>query len=120
MTPDAISEAFAPAMRASVAAEEIEGDVVLYDDATGCVHVLNGTAAAIAAALDGVATIAEIVDELVAVYAAPPEQVRIDVLDVVRQLGTQSLLEGVTGDVPPLDDGEERDAPAWLVDPPAR
>ena len=85
-------------MRDTVAAEAFDGDVVLYDEATHGVHVLNGTAAVIAASFDGVVTIDEIARELATGYGVGDDEVRAGVLDVARRLAVEWLIEGVDGD----------------------
>jgi hypothetical protein len=123
VTPDQIDGGFAPMLRPSVVAEEIDGDVVLYDEATRAVHVLNGTAAVIAASFDGRATVAEIAGELADHYGASPDAVHEGVLDVARRLATESLVVGIEGGVPgapAAPAAADASGPTWLVDPPAR
>src|SRR5262245_24053230 len=111
LEPDAIAADFRPSLRSTVAAEEVDGEVVLYDEVTRDVHVLNGSAAAIASCFDGESTVADIAAELAAAFAQPVETVMDGVLDVARRLGTASLLVGVEGTAAvapsPTPDGDE-------------
>jgi hypothetical protein len=120
MIPADIAGEFRPSLRASVAAEEVDGDVVLYDESTRSVHVLNGTAAAIASCFDGAGTIRDIAGEVAEAFGQPLDDVLAAVLDVARTLGSASLLDGVEGEVAPADPDDEPPPPAWLADPPSR
>lgn len=92
---DAIDGGFTPRGRASVAAVEIDGESVLYDEDSGAVHVLNATGSMIWACFDGSGTIDEIVADIVDAFGADAAAVRNDVVELARQLGGLGLLEGV-------------------------
>jgi hypothetical protein len=83
--------------RADVASVEVDGELVLYDDAAGVLHRLNGAAAALWMCLDGSSTLAEIAVDLADVFDAEPAQVAVDVVEAARSFARAGLLAGVDG-----------------------
>jgi pyrroloquinoline quinone biosynthesis protein D len=78
----------APRVRLQV--DAVTGEpVLLYPEG---VLELNVTAHDIASRCDGTATVASIVDALVNEYAAPPEELRADVLECLEDLLQRKLI----------------------------
>jgi hypothetical protein len=98
--PDEIDDTFAPIAGAWGAAVELDGESVLYDEMSGCLHQLDALAT-VWHRLDGTATLGDLAAELSRTFAADPGRVRRDLVTFVRQLGRQHLLEGVAR---PLDE----------------
>jgi Coenzyme PQQ synthesis protein D (PqqD) len=113
-----IDGAFVPRARASIASVEVDGEGVLFDEATGAMHLLSPTATVLFACFDGTGTIDEIVADLAEVYAAPVDVVRADVIEATGRMAEQGLLEGV-GPEPDAAPTEEPVAgPRFLEEPP--
>jgi hypothetical protein len=81
--------------RPDVAQEEVDGEVVLYDDVAGVMHRLNPTASVLWACLDGTGTLSEIAVDLSRAYRADPDVVLADVVAMTRDLGDKGLLVGI-------------------------
>jgi Coenzyme PQQ synthesis protein D (PqqD) len=93
VSPDAIDEEFV-ALRAHTAhTVEVDGEAVLLND--GRLHLLNATGALVWACFDGNGTIAEIAADISDGLGVPYDTVLADTLAVVRELGTEGLLEAV-------------------------
>lgn len=107
--------------------------MILVDDDSGAVHMLNPTAQIIWSCFDGSGTIAEIARDLCEVFAADLAAVTREVTDVARRLGEHGLLERVsrtiggsaslaTGDGDPLQVDQQRGAvrqPRFAGPPPS-
>ena len=76
----------------------LDGEAVVLEPG-GAAHVLNASAARVWEALDGVRTVRE-VSRSIAVHHGESAELAQDVLDFVRLLGAQGLLEGVARMVP--------------------
>ena len=98
--PDEIDGSFSPRPRSGVAAVELDGEAVLYDEATGRTNLLNPTATAVWFCFDGSGTIDEVVADVAAAFGASVHQVRQDVLGLARELGRQGFLEGLAVEGP--------------------
>jgi len=98
---DQIDRAFPARPRPDVVGVEIEREMLLVDGATGAVRHLDAIGSVVWQCLDGEATIDEISADLAAGFKADPAVVSGDVLDLVRILGGQGLLDGVDPDLPP-------------------
>jgi hypothetical protein len=96
MSPGDIDEEFIPRIRDSVAWVELDGEVVLYDEPTGTMHLLNTAAATIWMCCDGSTPLRCLISELSDVYDGDSALIGQDVIDLVQKLGGQGLLEGVT------------------------
>lgn len=85
---------FVPARAEHVSTAAFDGETVLYD-AIACRPVLlNVSAAAVWAALDGDRTVAEIVVVVAAAFGAEPEAVRSDVGATISEFAALGLLAG--------------------------
>jgi hypothetical protein len=79
---------------------EVDGQTLLVKGPRGVPHRLNTAGAALWRCFDGKATLAVIADDLAAVLGVPVDTVRVDVVDLARQLGAAGLLSGVDSAVP--------------------
>lgn len=84
---------------------ELDGEAVVYDEATGNLHHLNPTATLIFARCDGTATAAEISQELAEAFGLPREEIEPQVRRLLRALRRAELLELPEGS-PGRADGE--------------
>ena len=92
-----------PRVKEPVAWVEVDGEVVIYDEATTSMHLLNNAATAVWMRCDGRASLAEIISDLAETYQADEGQIARDVTDLVGQLGSKGLLDGVTVDAVTVD-----------------
>ncbi len=82
-------------------AEELDGQLVLLDEQTARLHVLNPTAALVWQCLDGEADVATLSAEIAEEVGADHDTVYRDVCDLVGRLAQDGLLEGYE----PVDGG---------------
>lgn len=85
---------------------ELDGESILYDEATQELLVLNGSAGLIWQNLDGTWSLRELIEGFAVAFGIDEHDLATDVLDTVRQLGSHGLLEGVVA------------PPQFLADPP--
>jgi PqqD family protein of HPr-rel-A system len=83
-----------PVLRCGVASVEIDGETVIYDVELDATHLLNPTATAVWSCLDGETTVDQLIDDVAAAFGVPREEVRTDILTLLRDLGRAGLLEG--------------------------
>lgn len=119
----ALDATFVPARRDDLAVEELDGELVLLDETTGGIHVLNATASVVWRCLDGDIDVATLAAELADAFGVDASQVSDDVLGMVRQLAADGLLVGFEPPVDePADDAEpdaaDVRAPRFLETPP--
>jgi thiol-disulfide isomerase/thioredoxin len=93
ISPDEIDVEYVPHPRAGVEEVIIDGEMLLVGG--GYPLLLNPTGALVWQCLDGEVSLTELIDDLVDGLGADPDQVRNDVLQFVRSLGTSGLLDGV-------------------------
>ncbi|HEX6393044.1 MAG TPA: PqqD family protein [Acidimicrobiales bacterium] len=98
--PEDIDASFAPNPRESSVSYRFDDEVLVVDDRTGRIHVLNSIAAIVWECFDGTVTLGELAQELAEVFEAPVEVVIADILGMTRQLGELGLLAGVALFVP--------------------
>ena len=79
--------------KGDLAAVELDGELVLYDEHTASVHHLNPTASVVWQCLDGDASVAAIARDLSMAYSVEEAVVVQDVLDVVQQFARMGLLD---------------------------
>lgn len=89
---DGVDDGFVPVPRRDVVVEELEGELVLLDGASGQLRVLNAPAAVVWRCLDGRVDVATVAADLAAHFEADPDRVRRDVLGLVRQLVADGLV----------------------------
>jgi PqqD family protein of HPr-rel-A system len=82
-----------PKTRDELAAVELDGEIVVYDQSNGRLHALNPTASVVFKFLDGTATMKELADDIAAAYSAPPGEVEAQIRKLVRQFRKDALLE---------------------------
>lgn len=102
--PADIGAGFVPKHRARICSAELDDEVVLFDEDSGRLHTLDSVASVVWACLDGTQAVAGIAVELAEVFGADPTVVEADVLRLVRELGAQGLLRGVSPDPAVLED----------------
>ena len=83
----------APRQGEATFTEELDGEAIVYSERTGDTHVLNQTATLIWQQLDGEVTLDELSRDLSEVFKAPFAVVQADVLQVVRTLAEDGLLD---------------------------
>jgi len=98
ITAASIDLEFVPNAKETVAAVELDGEVVLYEEEFGGAHVLSPTASVVWSCCDGTANVATIAAEIAEAYGADAETVRNDVIRLVQEFGGLGLLDGVERD----------------------
>lgn len=93
MPADQLNGSSTPGRRSTVTSVELDRESVLYDAATESIHQLNAPATLVWACLDGVGSLDDLIDDIVAASGADGAVVRGDVLALVRQFAAQGLLE---------------------------
>lgn len=99
-----IDAGFVPQPRARISSAELDGEVVLFDEDSGRLHTLDSVASVVWACLEGNQTVAGIAVELAEAFGADPTVVEADVLGLLRELGAQGLLRGVSPEPAVLED----------------
>lgn len=95
ISPEEVALDFAPRRHPAITGVELDGEVVLYAG-EGTMHKLDPIATVLWHCFDGSVTLEELVDDLGSVYSdAGADRIGEDVLDCVRELGRQGLLENV-------------------------
>ncbi len=94
--PESIDGSFVPAGRETVASVVVDGEVVLLDGSSGRLRKLDPVGGVVWGCLDATGTIDEIVTDLCAEFGADRETVRGDVIELMRTLGREGLLRGVS------------------------
>jgi PqqD family protein of HPr-rel-A system len=75
---------------------EIDGESVVYDDATGNLHHLNPTATVVFSLCDGTATARELATEIAEAFEQPADEVERQIRRLLRELRSQGLLVPAT------------------------
>jgi hypothetical protein len=89
-----------PKRRADVNVRIVDGEVVVLDRQSNLIHQLNHTASYIWDRCDGQSTVAEIANQLAAVFDVDANTASQDVATTIMQLHSRGLLES-------LDNGPE-------------
>ena len=85
-----------PRWRADVLSEvQSDGSAVLYDPRTRVAYALTASAYHVWAACDGTQPAAAIARQLAAIYDAPPDTIRRDVVALLADLGARGLVATV-------------------------
>lgn len=95
LAPGEIDDSFVLARLPSVATVEIDGESVLFDGASGSLHLLDPVGAIVWSCLDGSATLDELTTDLSDAFGAEPAQVRADVVELARDLFGRGLLHAL-------------------------
>ncbi len=109
--PADIDGTSAPTRSPEVLTAELDGEAVLYDPRTGAAMVLNATATLVWRSLDSGASLESVARRLSQRFDTDLDQVRSEVVEVVRGFGRNGLLEGAElapddgGDAAPAGDG---------------
>jgi PqqD family protein of HPr-rel-A system len=82
-----------PRAREDLATVELDGEVVIYDEASGDLHHLNPTATLVFSMCDGNATIAELAADIGEVFGMSTDDVERQIRSLLRQLRRQRLIE---------------------------
>lgn len=110
--------AFVPAPVPGVESVEADGEIVLVDEVTDRLHMLNRTAALVWQCFDGEASVAEIAFDLADGLGVPFEQILTDTLAIVTDL----VVQGVCADgraAPPDRSVDIPRRPRLLDEPPS-
>ena len=91
--PDVTSDSVVQT-KGGLAAVELDGEFVLYDEHTAAVHHLNPTASVVWQCLDGEASLSAIARDLSIACSVDEAVVAQDVIDVVQQFAGMGLLDG--------------------------
>ena len=92
MTKEPIDLNTAPAVKDAATWVEVDGEVVIYDEDTAAMHLLDPIATSVWLLLDGVTSLAQTCHELAARFGADEGVVRRDVLALVQSFAEQGLV----------------------------
>lgn len=98
MDPGAINGGSTVSRSRAVAAVELDGEAVLYHEELRTVCVLNPTATIVWNCLDGSSDLETLCGDIADAFAVELDTIRREVVEIVRELGRQGLLEGVESD----------------------
>jgi len=101
---DQIDEAFVATCTTQAVAVAVEGESVIYHKALETIHVLNPPAAVVWWALDGERDIRTIALQLAEAFSIDPQTMIGQVSGIIREFGSQGLLEGVAADAEKIQD----------------
>ena len=85
-----------PKLRDDVAVVELDGEAVIYDEASGNLHHLNPTATIVLAFCDGTSTISQFSREIAQAFDVVPTEVEPQVKNLVKEFRRAGLLERAT------------------------
>lgn len=91
---DAIDTHFAAEPWPWVASVELDGEVVLYNETNGRVHLVNDSGSLVWQLLDGATTVAEIGDAIAEATGGDVDVITYDVLSLVRMLADLGVIVG--------------------------
>jgi PqqD family protein of HPr-rel-A system len=89
-----VTAAIKPKIRDDLAAAELDGEAVVYDERTGELHHLNPTATIIFSLCDGSSTVREMSGEIAGAFGMPADEVERQVRALLRQFRKAGLLNG--------------------------
>ena len=84
-----------PELRHGLAACELDGEKVLYDESSGQLHYLNLAASLIADLSDGMVTVRGMAEAIADVYEMPFDEVHSQVRRAVRELRSAGILRPI-------------------------
>jgi PqqD family protein of HPr-rel-A system len=85
----------APRVRTDLTVVVLDGEAVIYDEESGDVHHLNPTATLVFQMLDGAVTVAELADDVAAVFELEPAEATAQVQALVDELADAGLIDGM-------------------------
>jgi PqqD family protein of HPr-rel-A system len=85
--------AMKPKTKEGLAVVELDGEAVIYDEATGNLHHLNPTATIVFSLCDGSATVKEIAAEISAAFGVETSQVEVEIRSLLKEFRREELLE---------------------------
>src|SRR5688572_27206206 len=93
----------APARRSRLISAEIGAEIVLYDEGSDSLHLLDPVASVVWSSLDGTMTLRQVCADLADAFYTLEERVRDDVLRLVGELADRNLIapHRSDGDVSP-------------------
>jgi PqqD family protein of HPr-rel-A system len=83
-----------PKVREDLTVVELDGEAVVYDEASGELHHLNPSATLVFGLLDGTATVRELAADVSDVFGIPAEEVETQLRGLVRSFRRLGLLNG--------------------------
>lgn len=86
--------AIKPRVRDDLAAAELDGEAVIYDERSGDLHHLNPTATIIFSMCDGTSTVREMSGEIAGAFGVPADEVERQVRALLKELRGAGLLNG--------------------------
>ena len=86
-----------PKVRQDLAAVELDGEAVLYDESNASLHHLNATATIVFSFCDGSSTVKEMSAEIAQAFRADAGQVEREVRKLLRSFRESGLLDGSGG-----------------------
>jgi hypothetical protein len=92
MPDDTITAGTAPARRDRLATVDVDGELVVLDEDSGAVHLLNPTASIVFQCLDGTSTLREIAGDFADELGAPLDVVEADLVRLAIDLAAHGLL----------------------------
>lgn len=111
-----IDDAYRPKVRDDLTSVVLDGEIVIYDEATASVHQLDPIATLLWPLMDGDSTLADLVGDVSEAFSAPPSKVRDDLVELLEHLRARRLLADRPPPARPLATPRK---PGYLVDPPA-
>ena len=89
--------AMRPKLRDDLAAVELDGEAVVFDESNGRLHHLNATATIVFSFCDGASTVKEISSEIAEAFQTEASQVEREVRKLLRSFRETGLLDGAGG-----------------------
>ena len=83
-----------PRPRADLIVVELDGEAVVYDEASGSLHQLNRSATVVWGLCDGRTTVDVIAADVADTFGLPIEEILPQVLDTIETFAGAELLEG--------------------------
>lgn len=83
-----------PKARSDLTVVELDGEAVIYDEASGELHHLNPSATLVFGLLDGTATMRELAADVADAFEQPADEVESQIRVLVRRFRSLGLLNG--------------------------
>lgn len=88
---------FVPRPLPEVVTVAVDGDAIVYDERREMAHLLSPTGAIVWELLDGETPLSELAADLSEVFGTDEDEVLLDLVALVRELGHRGLLENPAG-----------------------